>query len=136
MANHLFVLKMGLFAAVIALEIWPMLLLMRWRGALRRGGQPATFVTPGRREAHRDDQSHRGPDRRGDDLCGGGDGPRLRSDLADSKFAAVNFTYARVARHRGLLRAGVAASSDGLGLRCRGNLDCEVQYCRDETSHR
>jgi murein DD-endopeptidase MepM/ murein hydrolase activator NlpD len=29
--NHLFQLKMGLFLAILALEIWPMMTLMRWR---------------------------------------------------------------------------------------------------------
>lgn len=46
-ANHLFALKMALFVAVVALEVWPMLWLMRWRSELRRGAQPATFVEPG-----------------------------------------------------------------------------------------
>lgn len=31
LANHAFYLKMALFAAVVALEIWPMMTLMRWR---------------------------------------------------------------------------------------------------------
>ena len=31
MVNHLFQLKMGLFLGILALEIWPMMTLMRWR---------------------------------------------------------------------------------------------------------
>jgi uncharacterized membrane protein len=31
LANHAFYLKMALFAAILALEVWPMLTLMRWR---------------------------------------------------------------------------------------------------------
>jgi peptidoglycan LD-endopeptidase LytH len=31
MGNHVFLLKMGLFLAILALEIWPMLTLLRWR---------------------------------------------------------------------------------------------------------
>ena len=30
-ANHAFYLKMALFAAIVALEVWPMMTLMRWR---------------------------------------------------------------------------------------------------------
>src|SRR5882724_2572096 len=42
LASHLFWLKMSLFALVIALEVWPMLTLIRWRVALRNGGTPDT----------------------------------------------------------------------------------------------
>ncbi len=38
--NHLFLTKMALFVAIFALEIAPMILLIRWRTALRRGGTP------------------------------------------------------------------------------------------------
>lgn len=31
LSNHLFVAKMGLFVAVLAMEIWPMITLMKWR---------------------------------------------------------------------------------------------------------
>jgi murein DD-endopeptidase MepM/ murein hydrolase activator NlpD len=31
LANHVFYLKMGLFLAILALEVWPMMTLMRWR---------------------------------------------------------------------------------------------------------
>lgn len=43
-ANHLFMLKMALFILVVALEVWPALTLMRWRIALRRGGDPAVVA--------------------------------------------------------------------------------------------
>ena len=42
LASRLFWLKMGLFALVVALEVWPMLTLIRWRVALRNGGTPDT----------------------------------------------------------------------------------------------
>ena len=35
-ANHVFLTKMALFVAVIALEIWPMVTLIRWRVAVGR----------------------------------------------------------------------------------------------------
>lgn len=35
--NHLFLTKMGLLALILALEIWPMMTLIRWRVALARG---------------------------------------------------------------------------------------------------
>jgi putative membrane protein len=35
--NHVFYAKMGLFLVVFLLEIRPMITLIRWRGALRRG---------------------------------------------------------------------------------------------------
>src|SRR5262245_29246436 len=38
--NHMFWTKMALFGAVFALEIAPMLSLIRWRMALGRGGEP------------------------------------------------------------------------------------------------
>jgi putative membrane protein len=37
-ANHIFLTKMALLAVVLALEIWPMITLIRWRAALGRGG--------------------------------------------------------------------------------------------------
>ncbi len=37
MHNHLFYTKMGLLAAILALEIWPMMTLIRLRVALARG---------------------------------------------------------------------------------------------------
>ena len=30
-ANHIFLAKMGLFLTIVALEIWPMVTLIRWR---------------------------------------------------------------------------------------------------------
>lgn len=38
MSNHAFLTKMGLFALILALEIWPMITLIRWRMAARRSG--------------------------------------------------------------------------------------------------
>lgn len=35
-----FLSKMGLFALIVALEVWPMLVLIRWRIALRQGQTP------------------------------------------------------------------------------------------------
>lgn len=40
-ANHVFYAKMTLFAAVFALELWPMVTLVRWRAAAGRGTLPA-----------------------------------------------------------------------------------------------
>jgi putative membrane protein len=44
--SHLFYLKMGLFLAIVALEIRPMLTLMRWRQARRRGSRVDTSQAP------------------------------------------------------------------------------------------
>ena len=44
MVNHVFFAKMGLLLLILALEIWPMITLIRWRGALRRGDAPETVV--------------------------------------------------------------------------------------------
>jgi putative membrane protein len=35
-ANHVFLTKMTLFVAILALEIWPMVTLIRWRAAVGR----------------------------------------------------------------------------------------------------
>ena len=53
LGNHWFLAKMGLFLLIVLLEIGPMLMLMRWRMALRAGTAPASLVTPaaGRRIA-------------------------------------------------------------------------------------
>ena len=40
-SNHVFLAKLGLFTLVFALEIWPMITLIRWRSAERRGTLPA-----------------------------------------------------------------------------------------------
>ena len=45
--NHWFLAKMGLFVLIVLLEISPMLMLIRWRKALRGGAAPASFVQPG-----------------------------------------------------------------------------------------
>jgi putative membrane protein len=42
LGSTLFWLKMGLFLLVVALEVWPMVTLMRWRVAIRNGGTPDT----------------------------------------------------------------------------------------------
>jgi putative membrane protein len=42
MASRLFWLKLALFALVVALEVWPMLTLIRWRRAVGRGAVPDT----------------------------------------------------------------------------------------------
>jgi putative membrane protein len=44
--SHLFYVKMGLFVAVVALEIRPMLTLMAWRAARRRGERVDTSRAP------------------------------------------------------------------------------------------
>lgn len=53
MTNHAFFAKMGFFVVVLALEIWPMLTLIRWRMAIGRGADPGTIADPatGRRIA-------------------------------------------------------------------------------------
>jgi putative membrane protein len=40
LGSWLFLVKMGLFVLVVALEIPPMVTLIRWRATLRRGGAP------------------------------------------------------------------------------------------------
>lgn len=44
--NHFFFMKMGCFALIVALEIWPMLVLMRWRRALQRSKLMKDVVVP------------------------------------------------------------------------------------------
>jgi putative membrane protein len=46
LSNHWFMAKMGGFALIVVLEIWPMLTMFRARLALRRGGDVAAIVTP------------------------------------------------------------------------------------------
>jgi putative membrane protein len=46
--NTLFRAKMFLLVAILALEIWPMITLIRWRIALGRGATPESVVTPRR----------------------------------------------------------------------------------------
>ena len=53
MNNHIFFAKMGFFVLIFALEIWPMITLIRWRAA-RRKRRPAEVValsSPARRIA-------------------------------------------------------------------------------------
>jgi putative membrane protein len=38
MSNHVFFTKMGLFLLIFALEVYPMVTLIRWRGRMRREG--------------------------------------------------------------------------------------------------
>jgi putative membrane protein len=42
--NHLFLGKMTLLVVVLALEVWPMMTLIRWRAALGRGSLSETAV--------------------------------------------------------------------------------------------
>jgi len=42
LSSHLFWAKLGLFALVLALEVWPMATFIRWRVQLRRGQAPDT----------------------------------------------------------------------------------------------
>jgi putative membrane protein len=51
--NHVFLLKMMLFVAIVLLEVWPMMRLLKARLALRKGEPPATVIDPasGRRIA-------------------------------------------------------------------------------------
>ena len=46
MSNHAFFAKMGFFALILALEIWPMVVLMRWRRAFTRGAGGPSAVEP------------------------------------------------------------------------------------------
>lgn len=46
-ANDFFLAKMALFGLIVALEVWPMTTLLRWRLAIRRGGSPAVVAVPG-----------------------------------------------------------------------------------------
>src|SRR5688572_2780456 len=44
MTNHVFFAKMGFLLIILALELWPMITLIRWRSALRRGDPAETTV--------------------------------------------------------------------------------------------
>ena len=46
MQNHLFMTKMALLVAILALEVWPMVTLIRWRMALKRGETPDLAAAP------------------------------------------------------------------------------------------
>jgi putative membrane protein len=51
-SNHVFLAKMGFFVLIFALEIYPMVTLIRWRGRVRREGTSVDF-TPLRAAATR-----------------------------------------------------------------------------------
>lgn len=44
--NHLFLTKMGLFVVILALEVRPMITLIRWRRRVAAGGEPVTSAAP------------------------------------------------------------------------------------------
>jgi putative membrane protein len=44
--NHLFLAKMGFLAIVLALEVWPMVTLIRWRIASKRGTAARELAPP------------------------------------------------------------------------------------------
>ena len=46
LTNHVFYAKMGLLVIILALEIWPMITLIRWRVARGRGKSAAEVVVP------------------------------------------------------------------------------------------
>ena len=45
--NHAFLTKMGVLALILALEIWPMVTLMRWRSAIGKGAAPESVADSG-----------------------------------------------------------------------------------------
>lgn len=51
MTNHIFYAKMGFLLVILALEIWPMQTLIRWRVAARKGTLPADIGVTGKRLA-------------------------------------------------------------------------------------
>ena len=44
LANHFFLAKMSLFVLILVLEVWPMVVLIRWRIGLRKGAGVADFA--------------------------------------------------------------------------------------------
>ena len=46
LSNHIFLAKLGFFAAILLLELWPALTLVRWRRAAARGGSSWTPHAP------------------------------------------------------------------------------------------
>ncbi len=44
--NHVFLTKMALFVLIFALEIWPIMTLMRWRTAIAKGAAPESVANP------------------------------------------------------------------------------------------
>lgn len=45
--NYFFLAKMALLLLILVLEIWPMVTLIRWRAAIRRGGSAGVVAVPG-----------------------------------------------------------------------------------------
>lgn len=45
--NYMFLTKMALLAIILALEVWPMITLIRWRIAMSRGGSASVIAVPG-----------------------------------------------------------------------------------------
>jgi putative membrane protein len=43
-SNHVFMAKMGLLVLILVLEVWPMVTLVRWRVAARRGASEAVVA--------------------------------------------------------------------------------------------
>lgn len=46
LSNHVFYAKMGFLAVILALEIWPMITLIRWRMARGRGRPVEEVASP------------------------------------------------------------------------------------------
>jgi putative membrane protein len=46
LSNHVFLAKLGFFAAILLLELWPAYTLVRWRRAAARGGSSWTPHAP------------------------------------------------------------------------------------------
>ena len=46
LANHFFLAKMSLFVLILVLEVWPMVVLIRWRIALGKGLDVTGFASP------------------------------------------------------------------------------------------
>ena len=46
LANHFFLTKMSLFVLILVLEVWPVVVLIRWRVALRKGLSVPDFASP------------------------------------------------------------------------------------------
>ena len=54
--NHIFLLKMALFVLILALEAWPMIMLIKWRREAAKGpARPCSLGVSS--EAHRDAES-------------------------------------------------------------------------------
>jgi putative membrane protein len=46
LSNHAFYAKMGLLVAILLLEVWPMVTLIRWRVVVAKGGLPDPSPAP------------------------------------------------------------------------------------------